>query len=492
MNTPLRIALVVGAIIVAAVLGLVVGLSGSVPTADYGFAVGFLGFVLLAPLVIARFVRRRRALALLPAVSGFFVLEFAIGGLFYRNPRSDSVLLDLAFIYDARAMSIALLLAFGGWLLLLAGYALATPIAAWFRRIPQPTVSPSAFVPTVIVLLLIGWIARAAMFSQGWYFHIGDVPTTQSAARNLVVTLANLPLVAAALLGVQYYRGEASIRWLYWAMIGMEVVWAVPSGERSRLIGLGVLLLVVRYYMSQKPLPRVGVAVGVLAAVLVIFPFGVAYREGDGTTYGYQEDPVGRMGAAVGTLASGYANEPIDSVTNGVDQTLRRFAGITSLAVMVEQGPGKYPAEPGFALRSYASAVVPRAVFPGKADPSRVANDFGVRYRIIRPGNPSAVAMTTLGDFWGTFGLLGLGLGMVLVGGALRGLDEYFRDLRESPAMLAVYATALGAFLVSFETTFAVGFLQTVREGLVYLIVLGSISVAFAVVRSRPRVARMA
>lgn len=489
MDTRLRSGLVLGVACAAVALGLLVGLSGSVPTADYGFAVGFLGFVLLAPLVIARFVRQHRALALLPTVSGFFVLEFAVGGLFYRNPRSDSVLLDLAFVYDARAMSIALLLAFGGWLLLLVGYAIAAPATGWFRRLPQPKVRPAAFLPTLMILMAIGWLARAAMFSQGWYFHIGDVPTTQSAARNLVVTLANLPLIAAALLGVQYYRGEASMRWLYWAVIAAEVVWAVPSGERSRLIGLGVLILVVRYYVSPKPIPRVGAVLGVLAAILIVFPFGVAYREGDGTTYGYQEDPVGRMGAAVGALATGYVNEPVSSVTNGVDQTLRRFAGITSLAVMVEQGVGKYPAEPGWALRSYASAVVPRAVFPGKADPSRVANDFGIRYAIIRPGNPSAVAMTQIGDFWGTFGLLGLGVGMVLVGAAIRALDEYFRDLRQNSAALAVYATTLGAFLVSFETTFAVGFLQTLREGLVYLLVLGVTGAVLALLRPGLRLA---
>lgn len=456
-----------GALLLACLLGAAIVKVDAIPASTYAFTIGLIGFATLGPLLIWRFARRGDAFALLPCLTGFFLLEFAAGGVFYRHPRTDSVLLDLNRVYDAQSMSVALLIAFGAWLLIVAGY-YATPA---LKRGKKPKVNGNVLL-VAGCLWTVGVLARVVMYQRGWYFHIGDVQASQSAARNLVVIVASLPLVATAMVGYRYYRGAAS-RALYWEMITVEVVWAVPSGERSRLIALGLLLLVVRYY-SPMPVRRGPVVAGVLVAVLVVFPFGAAYREGDGTTTGYQADPVTGVATAASALSASYLAEPVDAAAGGADQALRRFAGITSLAVMVKEGPDRYPVEPDYAVRAYASAFVPRALMPGKADPSRIANDFGVEYGIIRRGNPSAVAMTQIGDVWGTFGWIGLGVGMLLVGAFVKLADSYFADRRTNVVSIAVYAALLGGFLVGFETSVAVGLLQTCKEGVVFLLAIGA------------------
>jgi hypothetical protein len=260
---------------------------------------------------------------------------------------------------------------------------------------------------------------------------------------------------------------------VYWGLVLVEAAWAIPSGERSRLISLGLMIIVVRAYASPKRFPVGRTAVFAVVAVLAIFPLGVAYRSISGTPTGYQANPVGQLRAAGTQMAKAYSANPVEAVADGVDSTLRRFAGIASVAAIAHRGRADYPVKPDQALAHYGGALVPRALLPSKEDAGTITIEFGYRYGIVRPGAVSAVAVTSVGDLWGTFGLGGLAIGMLAIGGLMRALHVYVRERRENYAVLGIYAVALGTLLLGFESSIPAGLLEQLRALVIYFVVVG-------------------
>jgi len=463
-------ALVVGAVAIGS--GIAVAWLGSVSLSTWGFLGGLLGFFTVAPLLVVRYAHRREALSPLPAVTAFFILEFAAGAIFYRKPRLDSVLGDLLFAYTPGTIGVALIIAFGSWALVVAGYFCSRFIDEPLSHIPRPHVN-DILTGVAVILILVGTGARVMMIANGWYFHIADEIVEAGGLRNIVVVLANLPLIATAMIGARYYRERPRAAGAYWALVLIEAAWAIPSGARSRLVLLGLMLIIVRTYGSPKRFPVGRTALLAAVAVLAIFPFGSAYRTISTTATGYQSDPIGQLQAAGKQVTRSYSENPIRAVSSGLNETVRRFAGITSIAAIAHRGTTFYPAEPREAFGLYAGALVPRALWPSKGDASTLTTEFGNRYSITRPGNVTSVSMTSVGDLWGTFGFGGMAIGMLILGGVVRALNVYLRERRENYAVLGIYAVFLGSFLLSFETSIATGFLQTLRALAVTVIAVG-------------------
>jgi Flp pilus assembly pilin Flp len=469
--------------VVAAVVigGMAIGVLIGALSTVWGYAAGLIGFFAVGGAVIAHYAKSGLALSPLPMVTGLFILEFAVGGIFYHNPRPDSVLYNLMFAYTSTSLETTVLVAFGAWVLIVVGYFLGGALSRPLTSIPRPQVN-STLTGVAVLLLVAGWIARLTMIKNGWYFHITDGrPAAVSGWRNLVVVVAGFPLLATGLIGARYYRERPSDRVLFWALVVTEALWAIPSGERSRLFTLGVFLVILRAYSSTR-FPLKGALVLALIAVLVVFPLGAAYRSSSGTVTGYQSDSIGQLRGAASETIDTYLSEPLAGVEDGLNQTVRRLAGVASVAAMVEQGASRYPSSPDEAAGIYAGAIVPRAVLPTKTDPTKVPVDFGHQYGITVPGNTASVTVTSVGDLWGTFGPAGLVIGMLILGALVRAMATYFRDLRsDNYAVVALYGAILVPFLLAFETTIAVGFLQTLRELAVYVVAL---AVAGVVVRT--------
>lgn len=472
-------------VVVAGGSGVAVAVMSSVPMSTWGYGAGLVAFLTAGPALIVRYARRREGLSPLPAITGFFILEFAAGAIFYRKPRVDSVLGDLLFAYTPGAVGIALVIAFGSWALLVAGYFLSHVIDGPVSHLPRPQVN-DVITGTAVILIVVGFAARAMMVANGWYFHITDSYAEAGGLRNIVVVFANLPLIATAMIGARYYRERPSAAMTYWALVLLEAAWVIPSGERSRLVSLGLMLIVVRTYGSPKRFPTGRTATLAVIGVLVIFPLGAAYRTISGTTTGYQSDPMGQLQGATSQILTNYKRDPLGAVSHGIDQTLQRFAGITSVAAIAHRGTTHYPVGPREAVSIYAGALVPRALLPSKADASTLTNEFGYRYGIIRPGNTSSVAMTSVGDLWGTFGFGGLAVGMLILGGLVRGLDVYLGERRENYAVLGVYGAILGSFLLAFETSIATGLLQTLRALVIYIVAIGLAAGTVRMMRGYP------
>lgn len=455
-------------IVVAISTGIGVGALTNVSLSTWGYGVGMVAFWTFGPALIVRYARRHEGLSPLPAVTGFFLLEFAAGAVFYRTPRVDSVLGGFLFAYTPGSLGIALVIAFGAWALLVVGYNVSRFTDEPLSHLPRPHVN-DILTGVVVVLIVVGYAARVVMLRNNWYFHITDEVAAASGARNIVMVLSGLPVVAVAMIGARYYRERPHAAFIFWPLVLIEAVWATGSGGRAPLLSLGIMLIVVRAYASQKRFPIARAVVFALIAVLVVFPLVAAYRTVDASSNSYNADPIGRMGLVATQMVSQYSQSPGAAVLTGVDETLRRFAGIASLAAIVHRGTSFYPVQPGEALGTYAGALVPRAVLPTKRDASTIGNKFGLRYGVIQPGNTASVTITTIGDLWGTFGWGGLVVGMLILGGVMRALNFYLRERRENYAVLGVYAAMLGSVLLNFETTIASGLLQTLRAFVIYV-----------------------
>lgn len=433
--------------------------------------VAVVAFLVAAPLVIRWFALRREHLTVLPLVSAFFLLEFVAGGLFYRVPRKDSVIIGIYTSYTEAAMQPVMMMAFAAWAMIVAGYVAFGPLARAARSLPRPSVEDRSLLAVAAILWTVGLLARIQMVRLGYYFHFSADGSEAGGGtlRQIVTISANLPMIATALVAAAYYKGLTT-RGVLLALVAVEVAWALPSGERARVIILALALLVVRYYSSPKPFPTRAALIGVAVAVFVIFPFGALYRGAAfGTTASdFQADPVANAKRAATTMLT---SPPHQTARMGVEETLRRFSGTTSIATMIRKGRDLYPTTPDQATATWAGAWVPRTLLPTKSDPSTVANEFGRNYGILfRTIRNSAVAMTTVGDLYGTFGLWPMLLLMGVIGGILRAIAEYFYDLRTNPASLGMYATVIGGLLLGFEATVALGLLQSLRELAVYVV----------------------
>jgi hypothetical protein len=341
------------------------------------------------------------------------------------------------------------------------------------HRLPTPRTPHGAELVTLLVLLLlIGWTARLLLIQRGFYFRYGSAygsgrQTAQFST--LLGILSNLPLIAFALVTLERMR-VSRWRMLSWTVLALELGWALPSGERARIVGLGLVLLLNRYYGDGGRFPTKAVVVGVLLVVFVVFPFGALYR-GAGGASGYQTAPVSQLEVAARQLIS----HPSALPTMAFDETFSRFSDIASVATITTQGRRLYPRSGGQTLRDWRQSLVPRFIAPGKSDPGTIGNDFGRSYNIIYRTSPASISTTYVGDLYGSFGIWGTLVGMAALGALTRGLDEYLRDRRSEPLILAIYATMVGQFLLRQETSVAVGFIQSLKDVFIYVLVTGAI-----------------
>ncbi|MBJ7328693.1 MAG: hypothetical protein JHC95_02280 [Solirubrobacteraceae bacterium] len=464
-----------GAAGVSVALGVVVPALTGLNFEPWAWWIGVLGLAVFPPLVIWKAVRADDSLSLISLASGFWIVEFLAGGVFYREPRADSALTGLRNAYTATDLKVAMLIAFGAWVMLVAGYFWASWLRG-LRRTRRPRLTTGEIAPVAVVLLIAGWLARIESYRRGWYFHIDATGQAAQAStlRQVVTITADLPLIATTLLAAAYYAGRARGWWLLVLILG-ELVWAVPSGGRFNIIALGIALIVVRYYASPKKMPVRQAAIAAVLAVFVVFPLFAFYRGADvgSTNINYQASPVENLKRAADTYVG---LGPAGIIDAGYTETFRRFVGPTPLAAINRYGREPYPTTGTEAVMSWVGGFIPRTLLPTKSDPSNVANVFAQHYNIVRAQIKASYATITVpGDLYGSFGIPLMLIGMLVIGALLRGLDEWFYDRRTNPAMLAIYATFCTGLVLGIESTVAVGPIQSLRELLVYVVaVLGA------------------
>lgn len=449
--------------------------------------------VLLAPSQVAAFVlavgaviaigiaavwsevrRYGDALTPLTLCAVFYVLTFAGGAIyFWFNPKLttgaiSSVLITRPDLIDGTAIGAV------GFAALVAGYKLA-PVGRLARRLPAIPRLRSAAFPVVVLATLeaIGWLSRLAQIATGRYFHTTATDTVTTGATWLIYATSFLPTLALAIVGAYSYldgrhpSARRTTRRLFLALWLVDLAWYLPTGERGQLVGLGALLCVILYY-SRRKMPWKLVTVGVLVLMFVVFPFGLAYR---GQTNSYQLAPQQSLAQAADvTFGSGLSA----MFSQGFTATFSRFNGVTSLGIVSETDRETFSRAPGETLLWGVEGFIPRAIVGDKIDPGLYANEFGRTHALIHSGDyVTAIAPTTVGEWYLNFGWLGVVPGMMLIGAAYRFFGEYVRDRRDSPGPLAVYALMAWPLISAHEAILAVGVVGATKLIIVFALLIG-------------------
>jgi len=410
------------------------------------------------------------ALSLLTLSGLFYVLAYCGGGVYYwvaPGARYGSLTnhADLLWAIEVGA---------GSWLLLLIGY-VTNPLRLLARALPNlPDTRRAASIhKTVIPLLVVGWIARLIEIGTGRYFHSpssGEIISTSST--QFVAILAVLPTLAIAFLGAHDYirnrnRGAGGMRIVYRILLIIEACWYIPAGARGTLIGLLIMVAVLRYYGLGRRIPWRTVALYTALVVLIVFPFGLAYR-GDNVTY--QKDPRGSLTRAASTT---FSRTPVKAVEAGLTATFSRFSDVMSLALIHSRGRAPGDIEGGKSLKWAAGAAIPRAILKSKYDPGQYGNQFGRAYGLLYERDfITSVSVTQPGDLYLGFGLLGLFIGMPIVGALYRALNDYLRPRSWSPAYLAIYSVMAWPLVIGHETILALGLAGVARSIIVYALLI--------------------
>jgi hypothetical protein len=435
------------------------------------FPVLVFAFVVLGVSIIVHWARKGEALSLLPLITGFYLLAFPLGALYYQHPGEavgTSALVGFRSSYTTNGLVEALALALAGFAVFATAF-VASNFMAICRSLPKPrAVPPRNFALVIWILVIVGWFARILMIKDGLYFRYSGVAGETSQIgqfSTLTVVVANVPLMAFALVSIE--RGRTGrYGFVYWLMLVVELAWALPSGERARIVGIGLVLLLNRYYGTSQRFPWRQAVVGLFVVVFIVFPFGALYR-GQGDSSGYQRAPGAQIQIAAQEMLS-----DIPAVPNlAFAETFSRFSDIASVATIVTKGRSYYPNSAQETITTWVQGVIPRFILPTKSNPGTTANKFGIAYGIIFHTSQASISPTQVGDFYGSFGFWGMLLGMGFAGMAARGLEEYLHDRRTNPMVLAIFGTMIGRLLLGQETTFAVGFIQSLKDVFVYALI---------------------
>jgi hypothetical protein len=467
--TPQETCVTASAAVLALLAGAVLGIKGSQLQDVFPLAVG--GFLILALTTFRAYAKRGDAFGMMPFVAGFYLLAFGVGSIYYYAPGSaqgTSALHGYSTSYSTDGLIIASGIALIGLASWMTGFITCRFVDVAYQ-FPRPRISLEEIPRAALVLFAFGWLIRVLFIHEGLYFRYSTAAETAGSFTTLLAILVNLPLVATALVGIARYH-QQKIGQLYWLLILLEIGYAIPSGVRAKLISIGLLVIVVRYYSTPRgTFPWRILTVGLLLAIFVVFPFGALYR-GRGGVSGYEQSPLLQITKATTTLTS----QPANDVTLGAQETLSRFSDAASLATIVTQGRGRYPVQGTATIRGWVEGLFPRFLLPGKSDPGTLGNEFGRTYNLIvdKASANAAIAPSQVGDFYGSFGWLGVTAGLFFAGALYRLLDQYLRNRRGDAISLAIYAALIGLLVNRLETSFAIGYFQTFKEVIIFVLAI--------------------
>jgi hypothetical protein len=278
-------------------------------------------------------------------------------------------------------------------------------------------------------------------------------------------------------------------RWPFWILVAVEVAWNLPTGARSGLVGLGVMIAAVAYYARAKRIPWIATVTTGLILVFFVFPVVLQYR-GQGS--GYETNSRSALGQAIddyGRLSA------VSMTRRGIDATVGRFSDVASVAVVFNRGRDQMQLSPGETLIWGLEGFVPRAVFPKKTDPGLFGNEFGQAFGLTfgpttRGGTSIAMGQPT--ELYLNFGMLGVLVGMPLVGALYRLINDYLRAREVDRGVLALYAVLAWPIIVGQEVILAVGLFGVIKAGILLaftLLVVSRVLSATPGARNRARLA---
>ena len=286
------------------------------------------------------------------------------------------------------------------------------------------------------LLYVIGVAARiVSTVTTGRFGYVGDVSSAVSSATGYGQYLSDLSLFAplgVCAAAVQVYRERLpGARITLLVLLLSEIVFGAAAGGKQSFI-IAILAVVIPMSAARRRLPKIAILGCVLVFLAVVIPFNQAYRSA--TRGGLVNlSPSQAISAAPGILQETLAGHSVaEMVPNSVSYLMQRIREIDSPAIIMQRTPVQIPySSPIQLIEAPAADMVPRVLWPGKPILA-TGYEFSQEYYGLPSSVYTSSAITPVGDLYRHGGWIPVIAGMLLLGCAVRLLDDVL-DVRANP-----------------------------------------------------------
>jgi hypothetical protein len=286
------------------------------------------------------------------------------------------------------------------------------------------------------ILYAVGTAARiGSAASTGRFGYVGDVSSAVSTASGYQEILSMFSLFAplgVSAAALQVYRERLPGTRLTLAILFLaELAYGGAAGGKQDFV-IAVLAVIIPMSAARHRLPKVAVIGGLLAFLMIVIPFNLAYRSTarEGTVTLSASQAVGEAPKILHQTLS--ANSLVTAVPNSLIYLLQRVQEINSPAIIVQRTPGQIPySSPVQLVEAPLVDMVPRAVWPGKPILA-TGYQFNQQYYGLPSTLYTSSAITPVGDLYRHGGWIPVMVGMFLLGCGVRLLDDVL-DVRTNP-----------------------------------------------------------
>jgi hypothetical protein len=220
-----------------------------------------------------------------------------------------------------------------------------------------------------LIMYGIGFGCRmASLVLQGSLGYLGDASAGVSSTswyNQFLNVGATLAVAGLALAAYNHFSGRVpNCKGILIGLTVAEAVVAIVSGNKEPFVAIA-LAIMVAYGASTGKLPVKSFVLSVLAFLLVVLPFNVAYRQAINDNRNASTTEL--MAAAPALLADTAGSGDLTILDDSYDTLLRRVRLIDGVAVTMQKTPSSIPYE---SPMEYATApfigMIPRVVWPDK------------------------------------------------------------------------------------------------------------------------------
>jgi hypothetical protein len=403
----------------------------------------------------------RRPIPFMPLIGGLYGLYYALPAAFGAYNQHYRITLTPQIDYNE-----AVLEALAGWLMLAAGYGVATLLLPNRRSSPIKA-SERSWQLYGLVLMLTGLgfdIAR----------RVHPVPVEIA---GVLQFLSMLGWFGSGLLVTLSVRGRLSParRLLTYVGVTAFLVLAIASGSVAFAAFYGTVLITA-VWIGRGRLGAPWIVGAVLGMITLISLRGVTedYRR----VVWYQEDGGSQIQNAqlfFRLLEQGVQSEGVDgAIAKGFETSQGRSANLDLFADVIRRTPGEIPYWGGTTYLSLVGSFIPRFLWPNKPT-KELGQAFGHRYGYVGSRDSrTAINLPILVEFYANFGFLGVVLGMAVVGMVYRLVDRAMNNPGQDE-ILSLAGIVLMIPLTNIESDLSLGFGGLIMNGIAFWLVLRTI-----------------
>ena len=412
-----------------------------------------LWFLCLLPawLYLGKPPSRREPIPFLPFIGVEYALYYALQGVLGRiNVYGRFELSRLGYALEPEMFTGPILMALGGWCLLLCGYYLVGFLvgngSARSIEISRPDD-------------LARWGFR--VFFAGLAIEVVQRLTgNPMIIRGLLYFGGTLTLSALALLTVLAVRKQLSTRQRQLLVISGIAMFFLRAGT-SATAQLAIIVLTVLFsvWIGGGRIAARWIWGGLIAAMMFIAIRGVANEHRKSELF-LSEDAtlLDRSALLFELVGERIEREGIGAtLAGGWESVAGRSALLDLFTDVVRQTPETVPYWGGDTYLSLVGVAVPRFLWPDK--PVKLTGyAFGQRYHYLPPGNFSTtINLPYLVEFYANFGETAVYIGMLLVGMLYRGVERVV-NVPGQPILQTVLGLGLLMPLINIESDFSLVF----------------------------------